>query len=101
MTTSTFRICVHDSFHVSTRPNGVAARNYVLNILKDHSVVELDFRDAHPSPSFADECVGVLCATIGWEEFKARVKLTNVPDDSRALMKHVMVKRRNEHHAHA
>ncbi|MGF6903921.1 STAS-like domain-containing protein [Paraburkholderia sp. GAS348] len=101
MTTSTFKICVHEHFRVSTRPNGVDARTYVLNALKDHDIVELDFQDAHPTPSFADECVGVLCATIGWEAFRQRVKLTNVSDDSRGLIKHVIVKRRTEHHAHA
>lgn len=101
MMTTTFRINVREHFHVSTRPNGVEARTYVLSALKDHDIVELDFDGAHPTPSFADECVGVLCATIGWDAFRQRIRLTNVSDDSRGIIKHVVVKRRHEHPVHA
>jgi hypothetical protein len=96
MMTTSFKINVLDSFRLSTRPNGVEARKYVLAALKEHDVVELDFQNVHPSPSFADECVGVLCATIGWSAFRSRVRLMNIPDDSRDLIRHVVAKRRGE-----
>ncbi|WP_196217334.1 STAS-like domain-containing protein [Burkholderia pseudomallei] len=95
MTTS-FKINVRDSFHLSTRPNGIEARKYVLAALKEHDVVELDFQNTHPSPSFADECVGILCATIGWTAFRTRIRLMNIPDDSRDLFRHIVAKRRSQ-----
>lgn len=96
MMTSTFKVVIPDRFKLATRPNGVEARTYVLAILDAHTTVELDFKGATPTPSFADECIGVLCRTMGWDEFKKRVRLTNVPDSSRPLIKHVVHRRRAE-----
>lgn len=97
MTTSIFRVAVPEQFKLATRPNGVEARTYVLHVLHSHSEVELDFLGMTPSPSFADECVGILCRTLGWDEFRRRVHLKNVPEESRSLIKHVVLKRRGEH----
>ncbi|CAJ0738604.1 STAS-like domain-containing protein [Ralstonia mannitolilytica] len=96
MMTSTFKVVIPSHFKLATRPNGVEARTYVLTVLQDHAAVELDFQGATPTPSFADECIGVLCRTMGWDEFKKRVRLTNVPEGSRPLIKHVVHKRRAE-----
>ncbi|OXS89580.1 hypothetical protein PAP18089_01630 [Pandoraea apista] len=92
--TSLFRVAVPERFKLATRPNGVEARNFVLQTLKDYDSIELDFMGAHLSPSFADECVGILCQILGWEAFKTRIRLANVSDDSKSLIRHVVGRRR-------
>lgn len=93
MMTSTFSVGIASSFQLATRPNGVQAREFILNLLTEHELVELDFKGAHPTPSFADECLGILCQSLGLKEFKSRVKLTNVPDDVKPLLRHVVLQR--------
>lgn len=93
---STFRVAIPERFKLATRPNGVEARSYILHALDEHELVELDFMGAHLSPSFADECVGILCQIIGWDAFRSRIRLFNVPDDSKSLIKHVVARRRSQ-----
>lgn len=93
MMISIFRIGIATKFQLATRPNGVEARRSIMSALEEHEVVELDFINAFPSPSFADECVGVLCQTMGTSAFKERVKLTNVSDEVRPLLRHVLSRR--------
>lgn len=94
--TSTFKITIPESFKLATRPNGVVAREAVLRALEKYDQVELDFAGSDPTPSFADECLGILCKTIGWERFKQQLKFSNVTDSSRALFKLVIARRRAE-----
>lgn len=96
MTSSSFRVAIPEQFKLATRPNGVEARTYVLSVLHSHASVELDFLGVTPTPSFADECIGILCRTLGWDEFKKRIRLSNVPEESKSLIKHVVHKRRAE-----
>lgn len=96
--TSTFRVAIPERFKLATRPNGVEARNFVLHALEEHDFVELDFMGVHLSPSFADECVGILCQVIGWDAFRSRVRLYNVADDSKSLIRHVVARRRSQEH---
>ena len=63
MTTSIFKISVSDQFKLATRPNGAEARHFVMQMLEEHDEVELDF-GSDPTPSFADECIGILCRNI-------------------------------------
>lgn len=96
MTTSIFKINIPESFSLATRPNGAEARAALLRALDAYDVVELDFAQSSPTPSFADECLGITCKEIGWEAFKRRVKILNVTDTSRSLFKHVILRRRSE-----
>ena len=96
MTTSTFKITVPEQFLIATRPHGVEARAAVVNALARYENIELDFAWKDPSPSFADECIGVLCKDIGWESFRQRVRLSNISEMSRSLFKHVISRRRAE-----
>lgn len=98
--TSTFRINVPDRFKLATRPNGIVAREAVLQALEQYDLVELDFAGADPTPSFADECLGVLCKTMGWQSFRQRVKVRNLTESSRSLFKLVISRRRSEVVAH-
>ncbi|WP_170845191.1 STAS-like domain-containing protein [Chitinasiproducens palmae] len=93
MTTSAFRVVVQDSFKLSTRPHGAAARSYLLEKLTEHDVVVIDFEGVDPSPSFADECVGMLCKILGVETFKRRVRLVNLSDTARTIVRHVVATR--------
>ncbi len=92
--TSTFKINVNEiAVELSTRPVGAKARESILNFLKRYDEVEIDFHYNSLTPSFADECIGRLAATIGLDEFKKRIKLKNIDESTRPLVKHVVLKR--------
>ncbi|HJV80164.1 STAS-like domain-containing protein [Noviherbaspirillum sp.] len=94
MMTSTFSVKVTDiAPDLSTRPVGIQARERLLQMLQDYDSVEVDFLSLSLTPSFADECIGRLAAEIGLNEFKKRVKLTNVSESSKPLVKHVILTR--------
>lgn len=95
-TISTFRINVPQEFKLATRPQGVAARKVLLEALKQHGEIELDFAGSEPTPSFADECVGVLCRTVGWERFRHDVHFANLTEATKSLLRVVIQKRRRE-----
>lgn len=94
--TSTFKITVPEEFRLATRLNGEEAREAILRMLDQYDVVELDFAKSNLTPSFADECVGRLCQSIGWETFKKRILISNLSDASRSLLKVVLTRRRHE-----
>lgn len=82
---------------LTTRPVGAAARKHLLDLLEEHEAVEIDFHDRSLTPSFADECIGQLAAKIGLSSFRSRVKLLNVGESSRPLVRHVILTRCNSH----
>lgn len=94
MMTSTFKINVTDiASDLSTRPVGAGARQTVIDLLRKHGNIEIDFMDRSLTPSFADECIGRLAAELGMNEFKQRVKLSNIQSSSKPLVKHVIITR--------
>ena len=84
---------------LTTRPVGAAARKHLLDLLDEHDSIEIDFHDRSLTPSFADECIGQLAAKIGLNNFRSRVKLVNVGESSRPLIRHVILTRCNNHAA--
>lgn len=78
---------------LTTRPVGAQARNHLLGLLDDHESIEIDFHRRSLTPSFADECIGQLAAKLGMSNFRARVKLLNVDESSRPLIRHVILTR--------
>lgn len=94
MTTSTFNIDINDvASDLTTRPVGAKARQELLNFLQRYQSIEIDFHNESLTPSFADECIGQLAASIGLADFKSRVRLTNVSDAVKPLVKHVVLTR--------
>lgn len=93
---SIFKINISSEFKLATRPNGEEARLFLLKTLEQYPEIEIDFSGAEPTPSFADECLGILCRTIGWEQFKHRVHIINVSEESKPLIKHVIMRRRSQ-----
>ena len=92
--TSVFKIDVTEiAPEFSSRPVGKMAREKLLDLLQEHDSIEVDFQDKSLTPSFADECVGQLAAVLGLPEFKRRVALTHVSDESRPLIRHVVLTR--------
>jgi hypothetical protein len=76
-----------------TRPAGAKARAFISDALKTVEVVTVNMADMNVSPSFADECFGLLAAELGIEEFKRRVRLINMPESARDLIAHVVYRR--------
>ena len=94
---STFKIRIEDlAPEVTTRPVGVQARTRILNFLREYDAIDIDFSQRNLTPSFADECIGQLAATLGLNSFKSRVKMTNVNEATRPLIRHVILTRCNE-----
>lgn len=91
---SIFNIDINDvATELTTRPVGAAARSQIIGLLQEHESVEIDFHNKSLTPSFADECIGQLAAQIGLADFKSRVRMVNLSEASRPLVKHVILTR--------
>jgi hypothetical protein len=94
MMISTFKVDIGDiAPELTSRPVGAGARRQLLDLLDEHETIDIDFHFKSLTPSFADECVGQLAAIIGMKHFRERVKLTNLSDAAKPLMKHVILTR--------
>jgi hypothetical protein len=94
MTISTFKIDIKDvAIELTSRPVGARARTYLLSLLDQYERIDIDFHFASLTPSFADECVGQLAASMGFDDFRARVKLINLSEAAKPLLKHVILTR--------
>jgi hypothetical protein len=97
MTTSTFKFDLGAlNTQMATRTNGQEFLEQVLSALEHHQRVEIDFSHRSPTPSFADQCIGGFVRLYGFEAFKTRLKLTNVADDARPLLKHIIFTRASQ-----
>jgi len=92
MSSSEFQV-ISDFGPLSTREAGARARSSVLSAMEIAAVVTLDFTDARPSPSFADELVGGLAAKLGREVFLRRVRIVGLDAAVRPLLNHVVATR--------
>ena len=93
MMTSTSRFSVADRVQsMSSRPAGQEALVAVAQLLSESDSVEIDFGGVSLTPSFADEFVGGIAASLGPKEFQARVRLRNIPDASIPLVRHVLAR---------
>ncbi|WP_141828327.1 STAS-like domain-containing protein [Herbaspirillum sp. SJZ107] len=94
MMISTFKVDIGDiAPELTSRPVGAGARRQLLALLEEHESIDIDFHFKSLTPSFADECVGQLAAFIGMKDFRERVKLSNLSDAAKPLMKHVILTR--------
>ena len=94
MTKTCFKLAVTDiAPELTTRPVGALARSRLIQALGDFGSVEIDFLNKSLTPSFADECVGRLAEHMGLQQFKSCVKLVNVSETSKALIRHVVAAR--------
>lgn len=78
---------------LSSRTGGASVRAEILSHLSEGKSVEVDFGHLPMSPSFADECLAILVHEIGVERFKKLVKIKNLNETSKRLVKHVVTKR--------
>ncbi|WP_022978865.1 STAS-like domain-containing protein [Ideonella sp. B508-1] len=101
MTTSILTIDIAEQFPgMSTREMGSVALCQFVNKLTDADILEINFSGIAPSPSFADQCIGGLAEALGLVEFKARVKLKNLPTDVQPLIRHVILTKAQRAVAH-
>jgi hypothetical protein len=85
------------TFHpLATRENGRKARARILEKLGQADVVELDFSGEVITPSFADECLGVVVISLGADQFEQRVHLKNLRNQDRVLLEHVVARAQKE-----
>lgn len=92
--TSTFELDLNAlDAKMATRPNGQWFFEQVLDALARHECVTINFAHRSPTPSFADQSLGGLVSRFGLAEFKRRIKIVNVSDQDRPLIKHVVLSR--------
>jgi len=77
---------------LASRECGSAALASMLAELQTSEVLEIDFGGQVPTPSFADQSIGNLAKTLGVAAFRQRVRLLNVPESARLLIRHVILK---------
>jgi hypothetical protein len=86
-----FRVRVVDQFpKLATRPEGIGAREWVLQRLQENEHLEIDFSGAVMTPSFAEEFIGKLASRLGEKEFFRRVKLSNTTNKAKSLLEFVI-----------
>ena len=79
---------------LNTRDLGAKFRNLIINELDKNGEVILDFEGVRSlSQSFADESLAKLAEKIGFEDFKAEVKMINLNDDNVSVIKYVITQR--------
>ncbi len=94
MTTSIFKFDLGVlGAKIATRQDGKVLFDDVNAALLRYDLVEIDFALRNVTPSFADECIGGVVKLHGFAYFKSHIKLINVSDDARSLLKHVISRR--------
>lgn len=94
MMTSISKVSLTDKFpKLSTREIGREARVFIIDTIHNSDVVEIDLSGVLVTPSFADECFGMIAEEFGRDIFKKKIKLKNVANDSSRLLKHVIMMR--------
>lgn len=94
MKTSTFKIIISETFkQTSTRAEGIEAREKLLQLLKTHDKLALDFAHTQITVSFIDECLGVLAENMGKEKFNQKISLDNISPTLKSLLTHIMTRR--------
>jgi len=94
MKTSIFKVIISDIFkHTSTRAEGIQAREQLLQLLKTHEKLALDFAYTQTTVSFIDECLGVLGENMGREIFNNKIILENISPTLKSLLTHIMTRR--------
>jgi hypothetical protein len=89
--TSTFKIQLRKYFsEFVSRKEGAKARELLLNEFKKHSLLEVDLSNNLITPSFADECVGILVAKIGLDVFKKHFHFKGIKPEVKSLFVHVI-----------
>lgn len=78
---------------LATRSAGAQARTVILELLDKSDIVQIDMIGMNLSPSFADEFFGLLAQQIGIDEYRRRIRLTNLSDAAHALIRHVVYRR--------
>jgi len=77
-----------------TRQSAKQYRNRMVNLLDEHASVTVDLSAVELlTPSFADECFGVLGQMYGPKIFRTRLKLTGITDDVKHLISVVLANR--------
>ena len=93
MMTSFKFVVLDEAPNTATRPNGAAARSKVMHLLNDVDTVVIDLHDIVLTPSFADEFLGGLLGMLGESRFRSAVRLENVPESAKPLLRNVFHRR--------
>lgn len=79
---------------LSTRDQGAQIRQQIENILNGGENVIITFKDTEVvSPSFIDECIGLLLQKYGPNKFKSSISLAGADEATRQLVTMVLSNR--------
>lgn len=97
MKTLTYNLKIREiASELSSRSAGASAKNKLMDLLDTWDEVEVDVDFNSLTPSFADECIGRLAASIGLNEFKRRVRVIHADESDKPLIRHVILRRCSE-----
>lgn len=98
MTSSSRFVVQVEAPNTATRPNGANARARLRELLGKVDKVTVDMSGIVLTPSFADEFLGVLLIEIGESRFRESVRIENVSDSARPLLRTVLQRRADTSH---
>jgi len=79
---------------LSSRGLGAQARAELLSKVNEEGItITLDFNFENLSPSFADEFIGIVALNLGLVDFKKKIKMINLSESSKSIIKHVINRR--------
>ncbi len=83
--------------HRSSRADAEEPRQQILHLLEKYDTVKIDLEGTLLTPSIADGVIGAIAQELGKDTFKAKVKLINLNESQRSLLKHVIARRLLQH----
>jgi hypothetical protein len=93
MMTIASKINMSNTGGLLTRSQAKQFRQLILQQVHKNQAVEIDLGHLPMSPSFTDECFGLLIEDIGREKFKKYIHLINLSPASKSIMLHVLKQR--------
>lgn len=94
MKTSCLEIKIGDLVdRFSTREAGAKARAKLLEMMGHATCIFLDMQGARLTPSFADECFGLLAHEVGLQRVREALKMKNLNVLSKPIINHVVARR--------
>ncbi|MBS0358848.1 MAG: STAS-like domain-containing protein [Proteobacteria bacterium] len=92
--TSTFKLNLHEALKkAQTRQAINQIGKTAVALLDEHKTLEIDFENIVLTPSIADGVIGALAQSLGLPAFNERIKMKNLSDNQKLLLKHVIIRR--------
>ena len=76
-----------------SRNDAEVARTFILKKLKQHDSIKIDCANIALSPTFADECFGIIAKRLGRDDFLKKIEFENLSPTLKSLLNCVISRR--------